>query len=364
MLAKSQHGVTLVELMISILIAVLLGIGLVTLFAQNKRSYYQNEDIAHLQDSGRYAVEQLGRDLSMAGFYGQLAGGDWFIPQPLAAVTGCGAGNGIYDDLALDPGDPLSDWLFAIFPRALDGFTPQQTALAVENNAANAGQFACVPLPAGLVAGSDVVALKRAIGTPLSVNPYQAPAAGRLYLSRRGSDGFLAQGSVINADASLSVDTTDPFQVTQRDYEYSPRIYYIRNPNAGDNWPNDLPDAPILCRAVLGVGPAMEEECIADGVETFQIEFGLDLSGDATANVYVSGLDTAPVTGPPEPALLVSARITVLVRSLRPDPTYLNDKVYTVGDRTLGPFNDNFYRRVFSSTVLIRNVRNLQRLGF
>jgi type IV pilus assembly protein PilW len=62
--------------------------------------------------------------------------------------------------------------------------------------------------------------------------------------------------------------------------------------------------------------------------------------------------------------LLVSARVYVLARTLRPDPTYTNDKTYTLGDRVVGPFNDRFYRRVFTTTVMVRNVKNLQRLGF
>ncbi|MGD8746728.1 MAG: prepilin-type N-terminal cleavage/methylation domain-containing protein [Gammaproteobacteria bacterium] len=39
-----QAGVTLVELMISLLLGLLIAIGLATLFSQNKRSFYQNED--------------------------------------------------------------------------------------------------------------------------------------------------------------------------------------------------------------------------------------------------------------------------------------------------------------------------------
>jgi type IV pilus assembly protein PilW len=366
MAPKSQRGVTLVELMISIVIALLLSIGLVSLFAQNKRSYYQNEDLARMQDNGRYATEQLARDLSMAGFYGQLSGPTWFVPSALPAQTACGIGTPLSDDLAIDPGAPI-DWLYAIFPRGAtgisDGFVPQQAAISVVNNAVGTGRFACIGLPAAdLVDGSDLLAIKRVIGTP--VDHTAALPANRIYLGRRGSDGFLAQGSVINATGALQANP-DPLQVTARDYEYSPRVYYVRTLDFADD---ELPAAPTLCRRILEAGPQMVEECLADGIETFQVEFGLDLSGDGNANVYVSGLDPNPPVGtiPPDPEqmLLVSARVYVLARTLRPDPTYTNDKTYTLGDRVVGPFNDRFYRRVFTTTVMVRNVKNLQRLGF
>jgi type IV pilus assembly protein PilW len=324
-----------------------------------------------MQDNGRYAVEQLGRDLSMAGYLGQFAGGDWSIPAAanLPAGLTCGAGVNVYDDLSVDPGNPV-DWLFAVWPRSglSDGFSPEDAAIAVDDNSAGAGKlFGCVPVPS-YAPDSDVVSIKRVIGTPLT--PGDLPAGDRVYVGRRGADAFMARGSAMPAysDPPVSpLDRANPAadQVTERDYLYSPRIYYVREVDLPDD---DLDPFPRLCRRVLAAGPALAEECIAEGVENFQIQFGLDLTGDGTANAYVSGLESTPAAGgPPESALVVSARITVLVRSLRPDPTYVNDKVYDLGDPglgTLGPFNDNFYRRVFSSTVMVRNVRNLERLGF
>jgi len=59
---KRQAGVTLVELMISLLLGLLIALGLATLFSQNKRSFYQNEDLARMVEDGRYALEELARD--------------------------------------------------------------------------------------------------------------------------------------------------------------------------------------------------------------------------------------------------------------------------------------------------------------
>ena len=51
----------------------------------------------------------------------------------------------------------------------------------------------------------------------------------------------------------------------------------------------------------------------------------------------------------------VSTRIYLLARSVEAVPRYTNSKIYRLGDLTLGPFNDRFYRRVYTTTVLLRN---------
>ena len=101
----------------------------------------------------------------------------------------------------------------------------------------------------------------------------------------------------------------------------------------------------------------MTTECLARGVEDLQIEFGIDTDNDGSANVYLA----APLAG--QINQVVSAKIFILVRSEDADITYVNDKVYTLSNAAPLAPNDNFYRRAFSTTVGIRNLRNLNRLG-
>ena len=53
----------------------------------------------------------------------------------------------------------------------------------------------------------------------------------------------------------------------------------------------------------------------------------------------------------------------LLARSTEPDPQYTDAKTYVLGDRTVGPFEDGHYRRVYSSTVMLRNTANLSLLN-
>ena len=360
-----QAGVTLVELMISLLLGLLIAIGLATLFSQNKRSFYQNEDLARMMEDGRFALQELARDIGMAGFYAELASPSWQVDANLNGAPDCRAAGAVTTNWA-NPGLRVSNapftvsWTYALFPRGLDGFTPEQATLAVANNAtaANAAaEFPCLTGLANLQADSDVIYTKRVAGAPSNTLD-----GNRVYIARRGpAQGVLALGSTITA--SIPKTAGDPLE---NDWEFQPKVYYVRNIPTDINLDGtaDL-DVPTLCRMVLNPGPVFGEDCIAQGIERFQIEWGVDSDGDGDANAYVSALDASLTNvAVPDPNEVVSARIHVLARSIRPDPTYTNTKTYTFADLPAYTPNDAFYRRLFSTTVLVRNVQGMNSLAF
>ncbi|AGA91847.1 prepilin-type N-terminal cleavage/methylation domain-containing protein [Thioflavicoccus mobilis 8321] len=63
-----QRGFTLVELMVALLIGVFLTAGVLALFAATKQSYRINEGVSRVQESGRFAIDYMSRDLRLAGF--------------------------------------------------------------------------------------------------------------------------------------------------------------------------------------------------------------------------------------------------------------------------------------------------------
>jgi len=361
-----QAGVTLVELMISLLLGLLIAIGMATLFSQNKRSFYQNEDLARMMEDGRFALQELARDIAMSGFYAELSSPSWQVDANLNGAANCRAANPVTTNWA-NPGLRVANapfavsWTYAMFPRGLDGFTPEQGALAVANNAtvANAAaEFPCLAGLTGVQPGSDVVFTKRVAGAPTDT----ALVGNRVYVARRGpATGVLALGSTITT--SVPKTGTDP---PENDWEVQPKVYYVRSIPTDINLDgtNDL-DVPTLCRMVLNPGPVFAEDCIAQGIENFQIEWGVDTDGDGDANAYVSVLDASLTNAAvPDPNQVVSARIHVLARSVRSDPTYANTKTYTFADLPAYTPADAFYRRLLSTTVLVRNVQGMNSLAY
>jgi type IV pilus assembly protein PilW len=361
-----QNGVTLVELMISLVLGLLISIGMATLFSQNKRSFYQNEDLARMMEDGRYALEEVARDLAMAGFYAELASPSWVIDPNINGAANCRAANAVTVNPA-NPGLQISNvpfgisWTYAVFPRGTDLFRPEQAAIAVANNATAAqaaAEFPCLGGLANLEPGSDVFMIKRVAGASTP-----AVTANRVYIARRGpATGVLALGSTITA--SIPKVVGDPLE---NDWEYQPKVYYVRNITSDITGDGVAETIPTLCRMVMNPGPAFGEDCIAQGVERFQIEWGVDTTGDGDANAYVSALDAGMQNvAVADPNQVVTARIHMLMRSIRPDPTYTNPKTYQFADMpTLDPAaDDRFYRRVLSTTVVVRNVQGMNLLSF
>ena len=67
---RAQQGFTLVELMISVVLGLILIAGLVTAFMGSTRSSQLNSTLTEMQESGRFALDSMIRDIRMAGFQG------------------------------------------------------------------------------------------------------------------------------------------------------------------------------------------------------------------------------------------------------------------------------------------------------
>jgi type IV pilus assembly protein PilW len=64
---KRQLGFTLIELMIGVALGVLLVTGVISIFTSNQQSFKINSDLARLQESARFAYEQMNREIRDTG---------------------------------------------------------------------------------------------------------------------------------------------------------------------------------------------------------------------------------------------------------------------------------------------------------
>lgn len=65
-----QKGISLIELIVSIALGLVLIAGVLQLFMSTKQTYSVQENLSRMQESGRLAIEILGRDLRAAGYFG------------------------------------------------------------------------------------------------------------------------------------------------------------------------------------------------------------------------------------------------------------------------------------------------------
>ena len=68
--AHRQRGLSLVEIMVALAVGVVLLTGVVQIYASTKATYRLQDNLARLQENGRFALDFLTRDVRMAGYHG------------------------------------------------------------------------------------------------------------------------------------------------------------------------------------------------------------------------------------------------------------------------------------------------------
>ena len=319
-LLTHQTGLSLIELLVALVISTLVSFGVVNLFLQMRVSGQQDDEIARLQENGRWALRYISRDLSMTGFFGNRISGAG-VGSTLVVTDDCDPG------WSLDTAQPLEH---------LDNVTAVTATT----------EYDCLT-NGDIEVGTDILAIRRTHDSPhvedggavvgLSSNTVY------LRLEQFGVQGQLVKGS----EFSLS-DLTAGSGVDA--WEYEVRLFFIR-PYA--DTPGD--GIPSLCIKRLTTDNAAitldSTECLVEGIENLQVEFGLDLSEprDYTADYYTA----TPTADELDQA--VTAKIYLLARSVSEVPGYTNDKSYQLGDATIAAANDGYYRRMMQTTVVLRN---------
>lgn len=330
-----QQGLSLVELMIAVTLGLIVLTAILAVFSQNSRSFRQTETVARMQDSARFALDSLARDLSMAGYYGGMYGAASIAGLTAAPANDCGAA-----DSSTSPATP---WAFRLGRRV--EFRNQGSTTPV------ATAFPCLGTATTPVAAdTDIVAIRRVAGqatAELASGSTAQLRAGQFYLKTNGTVGSLIHNGS-SGNYALASSTDQPLQAPVSFWKYLPRVYFIRSyaDTPGDG-------IPALCRMELQqvANATMAVECLADGVENLQIEWGLDADNDCVVDTYTSspGADALAQTA-------ITARLWLLVRSTDPDGGYTDDKHFDFGDyRRAAAQADAFHRRVYSTTVQLRN---------
>lgn len=319
-------GFTLIELMVALLLGILLMGGVISVFIEGKRNFVQDDEVSRVQENGRYALRLLSREIAMAGFFGGVP--DTSSVDGGAIGTDCGAGG---------------NWL-------LDGAAPMEV---IDNSDNSTDTYYSCFADGDIVAGTDLVTVKRASDLPLIKNgEWQSGLTAlvdtRYYLHNENR----GLGAV---ELKLGADYTDIGTIATAAngsgvWEYFASIFYIALDNDG---------IPNLCKKEIvstGVGISAQR-CLVGGIEDLQLELGMDLDADGFADQFISNDTNPPVAGAEIVDDIVSVRIHLLARSINEINNFpAASRSYRLGGGTtvVTPV-DQFYRMVFSGTVVIRN---------
>lgn len=302
------------ELLVALVIGAVLSFGAMNLLLHSKLSYLEGEEMARLQENGRHALRYLAYELTMAGYLATRV--------PAAPVPAVESGTACFDYLMQTENtlEFLDDVTTAGEPASGGPGWPADCLLAGRH-----------------VAGTDLLLTRRSASFPTVVGAEQFAAVD--------SDAIYLQAASRSAAPRLQRGGAGP-EANGELWEYLPQVLFLRNysVSSGDG-------VPALCRKRLGRSSnrMAPTECLVEGIENLQLEFGIDENGDQRPDRF----EAAP--GPARLRTAVAARIYLLVRSLHPVAGHIDDKSYTLGARRVEATGDGYYRRLMRTTVLLRN---------
>ena len=235
-------GLTLIEMMVTLLIGMFLMIGILSIFAQSRTTYRTNDTVARMQENVRFALAALQPDIRIARNWG-LTSENANVNMAAVAVT-CPAGG--------------------------------NASAILQNQGVQAfnGTYAGVPCPAfgAFRAGSDVLVVRHASGTTT------APANGVIQINSNRTEAVLFSNGLPPIGAVCPPACT---------YDWQTHVYYVSTQSSlGAN-------VPSLRRKSL-VGGVLQDQELIPGVEDFQVQLGVDTDNDNTVDRYVNADNAAP----------------------------------------------------------------------
>jgi type IV pilus assembly protein PilW len=340
---KGQHGLSLIEFMIAMLLGTILIFGAVTIYLASSRSYGETERAISLGNSARFALQVMTDSLRHVGFMAGLQGQD--VEKDLNLGIPSGNCSGPCD--AYDP----SNFLYAV------RHVP-----------------ATVPAPFGIIddakPDTDILVVKYLLPEPLyDADPNDPGALTDGVISFPAPLDIETTYVVSNAEFGMLVDGADtpPDLVAGqyaggRAWPYQFQVYYVRDT-----------DPPRLARKTLdGSSGAMAvvTEDLVEGVESLRFRFGFDTDADSNIDTYRDLGMLADPTNPDSDNWDWSAvgliEVFVLVRSLDADPNYADEKTYDMLGLDYTPADDDpnsptaphpeeYARLLVSSPIMLRN---------
>jgi type IV pilus assembly protein PilW len=333
-----QHkGVSLVELMVAMALSLIVLGGVLAIFASSRSTYETTDRLSRIQESGRFALDSIVRDLRAAGY------------------IGCSRRAELTNVLNAAPGTLM--WNFGV---GVQGFNAQGTSwLPALDTGADTGA-------SGAAAGSDVLVVRAPRGdfepVPVidrmndttddvvvaDVTPPLLEAGDIVQISDCNARavfqitaiaaGVISHGETAGAGGLPGNSSSDIGYAFTDVAELVPLrsvVYYLRTgstPGGGTS----------LWRRVSGGIP----EELVEGVENMQIQYGERVGSNLTYR-------RADQVG--NWANVVTVQIALLVRSMSEYGTDVGPQSYDLLGVSVANPGDRHMRQVFTTTVNIRN---------
>ncbi len=341
---QKQQGFSLIEIMIALVIGLVLLGGAISIFISNKAVYSLESELSRMQESGRFLIDVMTKDIRMAGYNGCSSRGT-VTPTVLAnnppplAVTDANAITGYNFNTAGDWNPNLPDFVTsatAINANVLDNTDVVNVQRASECGAQLTGNMTADNANVQVVQPNSCNLAKDQVVMISDCASADVFAISSNPTSGSGSQ-TLAHATGVNSDNKLSKIYGPDSQV----YRQLSNTFYMANGASGD---------PAVWLAAWNPAVAGNYDIyeLADGVEQMQILYGEDTGGgNEYADTYVDASAVANW------ANVRSVRINLLLRSR--DRITTEPRAFVFNGANANTGNDLRLRLAFSTTVALRN---------
>ncbi|MET0661441.1 MAG: PilW family protein [Steroidobacteraceae bacterium] len=330
--SRVSGGFSVIELMVAIAVSLILLAGVVAMFANSRRSYETTERFSRVQETGRFALDTLTRDIRTSGFAGCARAAN-YVSTSLAttsvawnflegAVRGFEAGAA---DMASSGVSPATgtDVLVLRRPR------PDAQPLRLTANMT------------GATAALTVQNLTTGVRTDDVALAYSCEAQAYFHVSSfaSGTVEHAVPGTAPTTGPYNSVNTLSyAFRTGAEVVPVETVVYYIAasSQTTGVN---------SLWRRI---GDNAVDELV-EGVDRMELEFGVDTNGDFVVDNYQSA---SAVTNWGN---VLSVSLALLVRSNDAYDAQESRTYQLLSSTYTAPANDRYVRQVFEATASIRN---------
>lgn len=344
----NQRGFTIVEILIALALGVLLSSALVQTFSTTHTLSSMESALSRVQETGRFTLETLARDIRMAGYHGCADPNDVDVTVMAEKLKGSGAF--AFESLQGFETDPTSGNFAPALPAGHDleniegDARPGSDVISVTfantsgvTLTAPTGQSANIKvpeIPAGVKKGSFAM-----ISDCKSAHLFE--------VTNEPKNFTITHGGNVN-DPHNSLDP--PYMAGAQLMTYESRTYYV-----ADTGRNTASGAPVYALYVRDLNGISQE--ILEGVETLQILYGQQL--DATGRLRYVTADDADLVWDD----VVSVRVGVLVQSFAQVSDVDDTTSYSLPGLNISNASnpahagDRALRKPFITTIKLRNRR-------
>lgn len=335
-----MRGMSLVELMVAMTIGLIILAAVSSLFVSSKQTYTTQDNLARLQENGRFAMQFVIKDLRLGGYVGclddvdatslgnTLNGGLTFATNAIVPIEGVENGTGAWIPSGTARPASMKAGTDAFVVRLADVSASANVAPGMFNGSSSLDVDNATPFTAGdIIVVSDCAVADVIQVTDKTGNTLEHATSGQ-------------------TPGNATLNLKKAYEPPSRVFKMTTRQYYIETTNG----------VPTLYRKDNNSAAVP----LIDGVENMQVLYGEYTVSPPntdktkwTPSIYRKASDVTDWTK------VLSVRVGLLLRTPDDKTQDLDKGTYDVdGDGTaeLTTPNDNFRRRIFQATVQLRNM--------